>query len=158
MRVEDASGIETRTAGIALVLLTVLLVRGWPRLVPVPVLLLGGLYAARLVADEPSLDAGAAAVAAGLLLAAELAYWSLDERRSVPAEAGEGARRLAYVAALGAVAVVVSLALLTLADLFRAQGLAVDLLGILAAAALVTGAWLLARNRDSEPGTGPRRG
>jgi hypothetical protein len=136
---------EWRLGGVALVLLVAILVRGWPRLLPLPVLLLGGMYGTQLVVDEAAIDTGAAAVAAGLLLTAELAYWSLDERVHVPAEAGDASRRVVYVALLGAGAVVVSLALLTLADAFRAQGLAIDLLGAVAAGVAVAGAWALAR-------------
>jgi hypothetical protein len=115
--------------------------------VPASILVLGGMYATQLVVDDAVVDVSAAAVAAGLLVTAELAYWSLEERERVATEGGESARRLAYVAGLGAAAAVVSLALLTLADAFRAQGLAVDLLGILAAGAAVVGAWALVRDR-----------
>lgn len=145
---------EARAAIVAVALLLVALARGWPRLVPAPIVVLGAVYAAQLVADDAALDASAAVVAAGLLLTAELAYWSLDERRRVPAEAGEVARRIAYVAALGASALVVTLALLTLADAVRVRGLAVDLLGIVAAVAAVAGVWALARGRQ---GSRPRR-
>jgi hypothetical protein len=136
---------EGRAAIVALAVLAIALARGWPRAVPAPILVLGGMYATQLVVDDVSLDPSAAVVAAGLLVTAELSYWSLDERDRVVGEAGEGARRLAYVAAIGALAAVVSLALLTLADAIRAQGLALDLLGALAAAAAVVGAWALAR-------------
>lgn len=136
---------EGRALAVALVVLGAVLVRGWPRAVPAPILLLGATYAVQLVTDDAAIDVSAAAVAAGLLVCAELAYWSLDERQHMPAERGEGARRLAYVTGLGVVAVIVSLVLLTLADAFRAQGLAVDLLGVLAAGAAVAGAWALAR-------------
>lgn len=147
LRADGPTGAEMRIAGLALVVLAVVLVRGWARVVPAPVVALGALYAARLALDEPTLDASAAAIAAGLLLTTELAYWSLDERERIPSEDGEGARRLAHVAALGAATVVVSLALLALADAFRARGLAIDLLGALAAGAAVVGAWALARDR-----------
>jgi hypothetical protein len=136
---------EARATVVALAILAVALVRGWPRAVPAPILVLGAVYSVQLVTDDAAIDASAAAVAAGLLVSAELAYWSLEERERIPAEDGEGARRLAYVAGLGVGAVVVSLALLTLADAVRAQGLAVDLLGVLAAGAAVAGAWALAR-------------
>ncbi|GIU95561.1 MAG: hypothetical protein KatS3mg012_2018 [Gaiellaceae bacterium] len=148
-----AEGVESRFHGrvaiVALIALAVVLVRGWARAVPAPVVVLGGMYAAQLVVDDAPLDAGAAVVAAGLLVTAELSYWSLEERERVEAEAGEGWRRLAYVAALGAGAVVTSLALLALAGAVRAAGLAVDLLGIVAAAAAIVGVWALAR-RESD--------
>ncbi|MFO7572131.1 MAG: hypothetical protein R6W48_05950 [Gaiellaceae bacterium] len=133
---------------IAIALLIVALARGWPRLVPAPILALGGIYGAQLVVDDAVLDPGAAAVAAGLLLTAELAYWSLEERERIRSETGEAIRRLAYLAALGATAVFSSLVLLALADAFRARGLAIDLLGALAVGAAVVGVWLLARGRS----------
>ena len=138
---------EVRAGAIALALLAAALVRGWPRLVPAPILVLGGMYGAQLAVDDAALDPSAAAVAAGLLVTAELAYWSLDERERIAAEPGTNARRVAYVAALGASAVLASLVLLTLADAFRARGLAVDLLGAVAAVGAVLGVWLLARGR-----------
>ncbi|HSJ93503.1 MAG TPA: hypothetical protein VK896_05650 [Gaiellaceae bacterium] len=127
--------------------LAVVLVRGWPRLVPLPIIALGGVYVAQLAVDDAVLDPSAAAVGAGLLVAAELAYWSLDERERIPAEPGTNARRLAYVAGLGAMAILVGLVLLTLADAFRARGLAIDLLGAVAAVSAVVGVWILARER-----------
>jgi len=139
--------VEVRAGAIALALLAAALVRGWPRLVPAPILVLGGMYGAQLAVDDAALDPSAAAVAAGLLVTAELAYWSLDERERIAAEPGTNARRVAYVAALGASAVLASLVLLTLADAFRARGLAVDLLGAVAAVGAVLGVWLLARGR-----------
>lgn len=149
---------EGRAAIVALVLLAVALARGWPRAVPAPILLLGGMYATQLVVDDAALDPSAAVVAAGLLMTAELSYWSLEERGLVTAESGEGTRRLAYVAGLGVGAVVVSLALLALADAIRARGLAVDLLGALAAAAALVGAWSLARHgHDARAPGDPRR-
>jgi len=115
--------------------LTAGLVLGWPRLVSFALVLLGGVYALYLGVDDPPLDVSAPAFAAGLLVAAELAYWSLDERAKVLGERGEALRRAAIVAALGVAALVLCSGLLALADVARTRGLAVDLLG---AAAVVT--------------------
>jgi hypothetical protein len=127
--------VGVRGAAAALVLLAASLVFGWARLVPLSLGLLGAAYALYLSVDDPPLDAAAPAFAAGLLVTAELAYWSLEERDPVRAERGETLRRIAVVAAEGVVALVLGGGLLALADAARTQGLAIDLLGAAAAAA-----------------------
>ena len=122
----------------ALVLLAAL-VNGWPSLVPFAVVLAGGTYAGQLALDDAPLDAAAPTIAVGLLLSAELAYWSLDERERIPGEPGESLRRAVFVALLGLGAFLVGAALLALADIARAGGIALDLIGAAAAvAALAT--------------------
>jgi len=137
--------IGVRTGAVAVVALLAALVLGWPRLVPLSLVLLGGAYALYLAVDDAPLDAAASVFAAGLLVTAELAYWSLEERDAVPAERGEGLRRLGIVAALGACALVSSGGLLALADVARTRGLAVDLFGAAAAAVTLVSLALLAR-------------
>jgi hypothetical protein len=144
---EDLVGPGVRVAAIAIVALIAALVLEWVRVIPAPLVLVAGIYAAQLAIDDRSLDTASPVYAAGLLVTAELAYWSLDERERIPAERGTNARRLVYVAGLGAIAVLVGLVLLTLADAFRARGLAIDLLGAVAATAAVVGVWILARER-----------
>jgi hypothetical protein len=137
--------IGVRDAAVAVVALIAALVLGWPRLVPLSLVLLGGAYALYLAVDSPPLDVAASAFAAGLLVTAELAYWSLEEREAVVAERGETLRRLGFVAILGASALVLSGALLALADLARTRGLAIDLLGAAAASTLLLSLAVLAR-------------
>ena len=108
---------------------------GWSPLVPVAVAVAGGTYAAELSLDHASLDAAAPAIAVGLLLAAELAYWSLDERERIPGEAGESLRRAGFVALLGLGAFLVGATVLTLADAIGGGGIALDFLGAAAAVA-----------------------
>ena len=84
-------------------------------LVPAPFVLVGGLYAAQLAVDDVPLDVAAPAFAAGLLVGAELAYWSLDERERLKGEPGDDLRRLAYVAGLGVATLLVASVLLVLA-------------------------------------------
>jgi hypothetical protein len=128
---------DARVAAIAFVALVAALVRGWSSLVPVAVALTGGAYAIELAVDDAKLDVAAPAVAVGLVLTAELAYWSLDERNRVRGDAGEGLRRAALVALGGVAAIVVAGGLLVLADAVRKRGLALDLLGALAAVAVL---------------------
>jgi hypothetical protein len=120
-------------------------VLGWARLIPLSLTLLGAVYALYLSADDTALDPAAPVFAAGLLVTAELAYMSLEERKAIPAEAGAALRRAAFIAALGLGALLVSGGLLALADVVRARGLAVDLLGAVAAAAALLVVVALAR-------------
>jgi hypothetical protein len=138
------------TALTALVVLVAGLVSGWARLVPASLLLVGGLYAIELVADDASLDTAAPAVAGGLLVAAELAYWSLDEREHVRGERGAALAQLAFVAALGVAAGVVAATLLVVADAVRAHGLGVDVAGAAAAALALLLVVLVARGAAGE--------
>jgi hypothetical protein len=139
--------VSARVVLVALVALLAALVLDAAALIPVSLALLGSVYATQLYADDLALDGAAALFAAGLYVIAELAYWSLEERGNIRAEPGESLRRLAVLALLGLVALVVSAALLTLADLVRARGLALDLLGAAAAAAALVAVALAARER-----------
>jgi hypothetical protein len=126
-----------RVAAAAVVALVAALVLGWSPLVPVAIVLVASTYAAQLAVDDAPLDAAAPLLAAGLLVVAELAYWSLEERAHVPGEAGAGLRHSAVVAALGATALLVALLVLLLVDAVRTTGLAIDVLGAAAAAAVL---------------------
>jgi hypothetical protein len=106
-------------------------------LVPASLVVVGGVYAAQLAADDAPLDTNAALVAAGLYVTAELAYWSLEEREHVQGEAGETLRRLGLVALLALGALLAAAVLLAVTDSVRASGLALDVLGALAAAAVL---------------------
>jgi hypothetical protein len=142
---EVALAVGVRLAALALLALVAALVLGWTSLVPVSLLLLGATYVARLTADDAALDAKAPLFGVGLLLAAELAYWSLEEQQRVRSEPGDGLRRLGFVALLALLALSVGAILLGAADTARAGGLAVDLLGAAAAAAVLLVVVLYAR-------------
>ena len=131
----------------ALVLLVVVLVLGLSTAVPIPFIAVAGIYGAQLAVDDAPLDVAAPAFAAGLVVAAELAYWSLGTRERVRGTPGDDLRRIAYVAALGVGALVVSAVLLALADAIRARGLSVDVVGSLAAACALLAVVLFARGR-----------
>jgi hypothetical protein len=136
-----------RVAALAAVVLLAAIVNGWSPLVPIGVAAAGGLYAAELAVDDAPIDMAAPAIAAGLFVAAELAYWSLDERRRVPGDPGDGLRRATFVALLGVGAFVVAVALLALADGISARGLALDVVGAAAAVTVLATIALLARER-----------
>lgn len=107
--------------------------------IPAGIVVLGSGYAIHLVVDHPALDARAALVGAGLLLAAELGCWSIELRRELTREPGRHLRRLGAEAALCLGGLVVSALVLAAADLGRVSGVAVEAAGALAAVAL---AWI----------------
>ncbi len=139
--------VGVRIGAVAFVALVAGVVLGWAPLIPAAAALAGGLYAAELAIADAPLDVAVPAVAAGLLLCTELAYWSLEERTRWVGQAGEGLRRAAVVALLGAAAFLVAASLLALVDALRARGLALDLLGALAAVTVLATVVLVARGR-----------
>jgi hypothetical protein len=122
-------------------------VLGWPSLIPVSLVLVGGMYGAQLALDDAPLDAAAPLFAAVAFLVVELGYWSIEESEGAKGEPGNSLRRVALVAAMGLCALVVGSLLLALVDLIRAGGLAVDLVGAAAAAAVLAAVVLLARQK-----------
>ena len=142
---EDVAGVGARVVGIAVVALIAALVLEWTALIPAALVLVGGLYAAQLAIDDAPLDTASPAFAAGLLVTAELAYWSLEERDHVQGEPGAGLRHAAFVAGLGVAALLVASVLLVLVDAVHTKGLTVDLLGAAAAAATMFAIVLVAR-------------
>jgi hypothetical protein len=142
-----------RIGAIAFLALVAGVVNGWSPLVPVAAALAGGLYAAELAIADAPLDVAAPAVAAGLLLCTELAYWSLEERTHWRGDPGDGLRRAVVVALLGLAAFLVATVLLALVDVLRARGLALDLVGAAAAAASIATVLVVAR-RQRQPSSG----
>ena len=134
-----------RIGAVGCVALVAGVVLGWAPLIPVAAALAGGLYAAELVLADAPLDVAAPAVATGLLLCTELGYWSLEERTRWLGQAGEGFRRAAFVSLLGVATFLVATVLLAAVDAVRAQGLALDLLGAVAAAAALAIVLLVSR-------------
>ena len=96
--------------------------------------LLGAAYAVILVVDDPPLDGRSTVVGAAMLAVGELAYLSFDARTAVTAEAGALARRVASVAVLVLLALGTGAAVLTVVDLLRTGGLAIEAVGVAAAA------------------------
>jgi len=77
---------------------------------------------------------GTILAAAGIFVAAELAYWSLEERGTIGTDPGESLRHVGVVTLLALGGLVAGSALLAVADIARTDGVAVDLLGATAAA------------------------
>jgi heme/copper-type cytochrome/quinol oxidase subunit 1 len=129
------------------------LLYAWPSVVTASLIGIGGIYAAQLAIDDEPLDLAVVFVGAGVLVLLELAHWSLEERHRVRTIPGEAWRRLAFLCALGAAAIGASATLVALVDLVSARGLAIDLLGTLAAATAIVAVVVLARRgggRSSE--------
>jgi hypothetical protein len=110
------------------------LTRRWPAAIGFALFCLGGTYAALFVAEGSRLDLLTPAYAAGLLLIAELAFWSIESR--VPAWSDPELviwrlARLALVAAAAAVIGGVVIAEATAAN--GGGGLLLETLGVVAA-------------------------
>jgi hypothetical protein len=109
--------------------------------------LLGAAYAVSVAADGGPADLESPLVGAALLLACELGFWAHELRTTARDEPGARAQRLAWLAVLGALAIVPGAAVLAVADVVRLEGIAVEAVGALAACALVAGAVVVARDR-----------
>jgi hypothetical protein len=82
-------------------------------------------------------------VGVALLLVCELGYWAHELRTTSPDEPGARAPHLAWLALLAVAVFLPGVALLTVADLLRVEGIAVEALGA-AAVAAIAGLVLLA--------------
>ena len=118
---------------VALTVLAAGLVLRLPLTVPVAIAILGAEYVAILGFETDALDTRAPLVAAALLAVAELAYWSLELRGPVVDEAGTYLRRIALLATLVASVVGIGAIMLALVEVVDAGGVAVDILGAVAA-------------------------
>lgn len=109
----------------------------WPTVLPGAIVLPVAAYAVVLEVDDPPLDGRSAVLAAALVVVAGLVDWSLELRSTSPDETGGRWRRLLWVATWGLCALGLGGLLLALVDLARAEGLAVEAVGVLAALAAV---------------------
>lgn len=129
---------------VGAVLLAFVLVRRTDELLPWALILLGSAYTVSLLVHGSSVDGGAPLVAAGLLVCAELAAWSLDERHSIAAERAVVVARAAALGALVAVSTAAS-GLIVALSLAPGSGLAWTVLGAAASVLVVGVAVRLAR-------------
>jgi hypothetical protein len=112
------------------------LVLRWPLTVPWSILLVGGGY---LLATEgnPVVDGWAAAIGVLLLLAAELAGWSIEHDARIQAEPALVRRRIVTLSALIAAALLVNFMLLATAGVSASSGVLIAAVGVAAAVAAV---------------------
>ena len=120
--------------GLALLVLG--LVLRWPTTIPWSVLLVGGGY---LLAREGNsvVDGWAAAIGVLLLLAAELASWSIEHDARIEAERSLVIRRIATLGALVAAALLVNFMLLATAGVSASSGVVLAAVGVAAAVTAV---------------------
>lgn len=120
----------------AALLLGLGLVLRWPATVPWSVLTVAlGYVVAR--GGREAVDGWAAAVGAALLLAAELAYWSIDHDARIQAEPALATRRALTRGALLSVSLVVDVLLLGTAAIAASAGVLLAAVGVAAAVASV---------------------
>jgi hypothetical protein len=127
-------GVGVGAAGLALLALG--LVLRWPTTIPWSILLVGGGY---LLAREGNsvVDGWAAAIGVLLLLAAELASWSIEHDPRIEAEASLVRRRIATLSALIAAALLINFMLLATAGVAASSGVLLAAVGVAAAVAAV---------------------
>jgi hypothetical protein len=118
----------------------------WPSGIAWALALLGTAYACSLAAaDTDTVDAAAPLYAGGLLLVAELAYWSLELRGARHDEPGALLGRLVALTALASLSVAVGGFVVLVTAAPAGSGLAWDALGITAVAATLAIVARLAR-------------
>jgi hypothetical protein len=117
-------------------LLALGLVLRWPTTIPWSILLVGGGY---LLAREGHsvVDGWAAAIGVLLLLAAELASWSIEHDARIEAEASLVRHRIATLSVLIAAALLVNFMLLAAAGIAASSGVLLAAVGVAAAVAAV---------------------
>jgi hypothetical protein len=131
-------------------LLVVGLALRWSSLVPWAVALVGGEYAFSLLVTGGRMDPLAPVFAGGLFLLAEFSYWAM-ERETVREEPGLLARRLATVLVTTVGVTLVAALVLVFSDTTVGGGLALEAIGVAAAAGALAIVALLAR-RHALPG------
>ena len=133
----DASPTVLAIGAVATTCLVATLTVGRAEPIVAALALLGAAYALVLVIDEPVLDGRSAIVGAALLAIGELAYLSVEVRPAVTEEAGAATRRVAFVAMLTLFALGLGGAMLAVVDLLRTGGIAIEVVGVAAAAGVV---------------------
>lgn len=121
---------------VGLGLLALGLVLRWPTTIPWSVLLVGGGYLLSR-AGNSVVDGWAAAIGVLLLLAAELASWSIEHDARIAAERSLVLRRIATLIALVAAALLVNFLLLATAGISASSGVLLAAVGVAAAVAAV---------------------
>jgi hypothetical protein len=124
-------------AALGLGLLVLGLVLRWPTTIPWSILLVGGGY---LLSREGNsvVDGWAAVIGVLLLLAAELASWSIDHDARIVTERSLVLRRIATLSVLVAAALLVNFMLLATAGISASSGVLLAAVGVAAAVAAVS--------------------
>jgi hypothetical protein len=131
----DARPVVVTLAALGVVLTAAALV--WPVTLGPALAALAAAYAVLLAIEEPSLDARAAGVAAMLVVIGELVGWARELAGATRDEPGGAWRRPIWIAGAAAGALALGWGLIALVDRLRADGLAVEAAGALAALAVL---------------------
>jgi len=123
--------------GVGALMLLFVLVREVDELLPWSLALVGIAYAIAILAHGSGVDEGAPLVGVALLLCAELATWSLDERWAIAAERAVVVARATALAVLALAGLGVGVLVLALAAAPVGGGLAWTVLGAAAAVLVV---------------------
>jgi hypothetical protein len=108
-----------------------------PVAIPAAICVLAAPYVVTLVFESDALDTRAPLLAGLLFAVTELAYWSLELRGPVADEPGTYLRRVALLAGLVVGTIAAGTAVLALVEVVAARGLAMDILGAVAAAGAI---------------------
>jgi hypothetical protein len=138
-------------AALALLLLGLGLLRRRPSLVPWAILSCAGSYLA-VRSGNATVDGWAAAVGTLLLLAAELASWSIDQDARIVVERELVVRRTLILAALALAALVVDFLLLATSAVSSSPGVLLAIVGTVSAVAAVGFVLRLLRPGSQAPG------
>ena len=148
LRAERLAVAVAGVGGLAAILLVLALSVRLPGLVAWAIAVAGGAYAAALLLRNGTIDGFAPLYAVGLLLVAELAYWSLELH--VPSEEGIVARRAGRLALLALVSGGVAALVLAASELAAEGGLALEAIGVAAVGGALALVAVLLRSTRSE--------
>jgi hypothetical protein len=115
--------------------------------IPLAILLSGMAYGVSVASSDPAFDRASAVVAALLLLAAELGFWSLELAAPIRYEPMILAHRLALLTALGLGALCAAGVVAATAERDADPSLLLEGFGVVAAVVIVAGLAGLARTR-----------
>jgi hypothetical protein len=135
--------------GAALAVLLAGLILRWSAALAVGVGLLGAQQATRLALGPEAVDEATPLIATGLLLVAELAWWSVEPRVPAWGQLGVLARRLGTLVLTCVAALAVSAVVVVAAGAPVNGGTLLELVGVVAAAAALALVAAVARPRPS---------
>ncbi|HEY2938737.1 MAG TPA: hypothetical protein VGJ27_02910 [Gaiellaceae bacterium] len=133
--------------GVGVLALCLGLAARWSAALAFGVAVLGAEHAVRLATGASRVDPWTPLYAAGFLLAAELAWWSIEPRVPAWSEYGTTARRLGVIVAACAGGTVLSALVVLAAGAPLHGGLALELVGVVAATAALAVVAVVARSR-----------
>jgi hypothetical protein len=143
--------------GAGLFFLGIGLAARWSAALALGILCLGAEQALRLALGSSTIDAWTPAYAAGLLLVAELAWWSVEPRVGAWSEGAVVLRRVGAVVGMCAAGAVVSALIVVAAGAPLNGGVSLELVGVMAAVGAVAVVATIARRPAGPRELGERR-